>query len=88
MRPSKKAQYIVTINASYIRRLYEQQTGDKKLTQSQLITEVIKDIDDFINGKVKWIARFLMPDGSLSYTITPLVKYNLQERRKAKRRRR
>lgn len=42
MRPSKKAQYIVTINASYIRRLYEQQTGDKKLTQSQIITEVLK----------------------------------------------
>lgn len=33
-------------------------------------------------------SQYIMPDGSPSIAITPLVRHNLQERRKAKRRKR
>lgn len=82
-----KRQYIVTINFEYIRCLYKQQTGEKK-SQDEIFSEVLKEMDDFIDGKIKRIVRCIMPDGSPTFTITPLVKHNLQERRKAKRRKR
>ena len=87
MKIHKERQYIVTVNSEYIRRLYEHQTGEKK-SQSEILRTVLKDIDDFLEGKIKRIVRFTMPDGSPTFTITPLVKHNLQERRKAKRRKR
>ena len=87
MKIHKERQYIVTVNSEYVRYLYEQQTGEKK-SQNEVLRAVMKDIDDFIEGKCKWITQFIMPDGSLSIIITPLVRHNLQERRKAKRRRR
>ena len=86
MKIYKGRQYIVTINSEYIRYLYEQQTGEK--SQIEICREVLKEIEDFLDGKTKRIVRFIFPDGSPSFTITPLVKHNLQERRKAKRRKR
>ena len=86
MKIYKGRQYIVTINSEYIRYLYEQQTGEK--SQIEIIRAVLKEIDDFLDGKIKKIVRFILPDGSVSFTITPLVQHNLQERRKAKRRKR
>lgn len=88
MKIYKSRQYIVTINPLYIRLLFVQQTGTERKTQQQILQEVLKGIDCFLEGKTKWIVRFVMPDGSFSYTITPLFKHNLQEMRKAKRRRR
>lgn len=87
MKIHKEIQYIVTVNWEYVRHLYEQQVGEKK-SQEEVLRVVMKDIDDFLEGKIKWIARFILPDGSPSFTITPLVQHNLQERRKAKRRKR
>ena len=86
MKIHKGRQYIVTINSEYIRYLYKQQTGEK--SQMEICREVLKEIDDFLDGKTKRIVRFIFPDGSPSFTITPLVKHNLKERRKAKRRKR
>ena len=87
MKTHIKRQYIVTINSEYIRCLYKQQTGEKK-SQDEICRAVLKEIDDFLDGKVKRILRSTMPDGSATFTITPLVKHNLQELRKAKRRKR
>lgn len=86
MKIHKGRQYIVTVNSAYICYLYEHQVGDQ--LKNEILREVIQDIDDFLEGKVRWIYRFIMPDGSPSFTITPLVQHNLQERRKAKRRKR
>ena len=87
MKIHKGRQYIVTINSEYLRSLYKQQTGEKK-PQDEICRAVLKEIDDFLDGKTKRIVRCIMPDGSPTFTITPLVKHNLQERRKAKRRKR
>lgn len=87
MKTHIKRQYIVTINSEYLRSLYKQQTGEKK-PQYEIFRAVLKEIDDFLDGKIKRIVRCIMPDGSPTFTITPLVKHNLQERRKAKRRKR
>ena len=87
MKIHKGRQYIVTINFEYIRCLYKQQTGEKK-SQYEICRAVMKEIDDFIDGNTKRIVRCILPDGSPTFTITPLVKNNLQERRKAKRRKR
>lgn len=86
MKIIKGRQYIVTVNSAYISYLYKHQVGDK--SQTEILREVMQDIDDLLEGKVRWIYRFIMPDGSPSFTITPLVQHNLQERRKAKRRKR
>ncbi len=86
MKIHKGRQYIVTVNPAYICYMYEHQVGDQ--SKNEILHEVIQDIDDFLEGKVRWIYRFIMPDGSPSFTITPLVQHNLQERRKAKRRKR
>ena len=86
MKTHIKRQYIVTINFEYIRCLYKQQTGEKK-SQYEIFRAVLKEIDDFLDGKIKRIVRCTMPDGSPTFTITPLVKHYLQELRKAKRRR-
>ena len=86
MKIYKGRQYIVTINSEYIRNLYEQHTGEK--SQIEISHAVLKEIDGFLDGKIKRIVRYIMPDGSPSFTITPLVQHNLQERRKAKRRKR
>ena len=87
MKIQKGRQYVVTVNWDYVRQLYLHQTGEKK-SQKEILGEVLKGIDDFLEGKTKRIFRFIMPDGSPTFTITPLVKNNLQERRKAKRRKR
>ena len=87
MKTHKGRQYIVTVNWEYVRQLYLHQTGEKK-SQKEILGEVMKAIDDFLDGKIKRLVRFIMPDGSPTFTITPLVKHNLQERRKAKRRNR
>lgn len=87
MKIHKERQYIVTVNSEYVSLLYEQQTGEKK-SQEEVFRAVMKDIDNFLEGKIKWIVRLILPDGSPSFTITPLVQHNLQERRKAKRRKR
>lgn len=87
MKIYKRRQYIVTVNSEYVRHLYEEQTGEKK-SHNEVLRAVMKDIDDFLEGKVRWIARFILPNGSPSFTITPLVQHNLQEQRKAKRRKR
>lgn len=87
MKIHKGRQYIVTVNSEYIRYLYEQQTGEKK-SHLEILNAVVDTIDDFLEGNIKRIVRFIMPDGSPSFSITPLVQYNLQERRKAKRRKR
>ena len=87
MNIHKERQYIVTVNWEYVRQLYNHQTGEKK-SQREVLRAVMKDIDDFLEGKIKWIACIIMPDGSPTFTITPLVQHNLQERRKAKRRKR
>lgn len=87
MKIHKGRQYIVTVNSEYIRYLYEQQTGEKK-SHIEILNAVVDTIDDFLEGNIKRIVRFIMPDGSPSFSITPLVQYNLQERRKAKRRKR
>ena len=87
MKIYKGRQYIVTVNWEYVRQLYLHQTGEKK-SQEEILSEVMKEIDDFLDGKIKRLIRFIMPDGSPTFTITPLVKHNLQERRKAKRRKR
>lgn len=87
MKIHKNKQYIVTVNSEYIRYLYTHQTGEKR-PQNQILQEVLQNIDDFIEGKGKRIIQFIMPDGSPSIAITPLVRHNLQERRKAKRRKR
>lgn len=86
MKIHKGRQYIVTVNPAYISHLYKHQVGDK--SQTEILREVMQDIDDLLEGKVRWITRFIMPDGTPSFTITPLVQHNLQERRKAKRRKR
>ena len=87
MKTHIKRQYIVTINFEYIRCLYKQQTGEKK-SQYEIFSAVLKEIDDFLDGKIKRIVRCIMPDGSPTFTVTPLVRNNLQERRKVKRRKR
>ena len=87
MKTHIKKQYIVTVNWDYIRQLYLHQTGEKK-SQDEICRAVLKEIDDFLEGKTKRIFRFILPDGSSTFTITPLVKHNLQERRNAKRRKR
>lgn len=87
MKTHQGRQYIVTINFEYIRCLYKQQTGEKK-SQDEICRAVLKEIDDFLDGKIKRIVRSTMPDGSPTFTITPLVKHNLQERRKANRKKR
>ena len=87
MKTHKGRQYIVTVNWEYVRQLYLHQTGEKK-SQEEILGEVMKEIDDFLEGKTKRIFRFIMPDGSPTFTITQLVWHNLQERRKAKRRKR
>lgn len=87
MKIHKERQYIVTINWKYVRQLYKHQDGEKK-SQKEVLRTVMKDIDDFLEGKTKRIVRLIMPDGSPTLTITPLVQHNLQERRKAKRRKR
>lgn len=87
MKIHKERQYIVTVNWEYVRQLYKHQTGEKK-SQKEVFRAVMKDIDDFLEGKIKRIVRIILPDGSPSITITPLVQHNLQERRKAKRRKR
>ena len=87
MKIHKGRQYVVTVNWEYVRQMYKQQTGEKK-SQKDVLCEVMKGIDDFLEGKTKRIFRFIMPDGSPTFTITPLVKHNLQERRNAKRRKR
>ena len=87
MKEHKGRQYIVTVNWDYIRQLYLHQTGEKK-SHKEICRAVLKEIDDFLDGKIKRLVRFIMPDGSPTFTITPLVKHNLQERRKAKRRKR
>ena len=63
MKIHKERQYIVTVNSSYIRFLYDQQTGEKK-PQVQILHEVLEDIDDFLEGRTKWITRYILPDGS------------------------
>ena len=87
MKIHKGIQYIVTVNWDYIRQLYLHQTGEKK-SHKEICRAVLKEIDDFLDGKIKRIVRSTMPDGSFTFTITPLVKHNLQERRKAKKRKR
>ena len=87
MKTHKGRQYIVTVNWEYVRQLYLHQTGEKK-SQEEILGEVMKEIDDFLEGNTKRVFRFIMPDGSPTFTITPLVKHNLQERRKANRRKR
>lgn len=87
MKIHKGRQYIVTINSEYLCCLYKQQTGEKK-SQYEICRAVLKEIDDFLDGKIKRIFRNTMLDGSPTFTITPLVRHNLQERRKAKRRKR
>ncbi len=85
MKIHKERQYIVTVNWEYVRQMYKHQTGEKK-SQKEVLCEVMKDIDDFLEGKTRRVFRFVMPDGSPSFIITPLVQHNLQERRRAKRR--
>ena len=63
MKIHKERQYIVTVNSEYVRLLYEQQTGEKK-SQEEVLRAVMKDIDNFLEGKIKWIARYILPDGS------------------------
>ena len=87
MKIHKERQYIVTVNWEYVFQMYRHQTGEKK-PQSEVLRAVLKEIDDFLEGKTKRIFRLILPDGSLSFTIMPLVQHNLQERRKAKRRKR
>lgn len=87
MKIHKGRQYIVTVNSEYIRYLYEQQTGEKK-SHIEILNAVAEDINEFLEGNTKRIVRYILPDGSPSFTITPLVQHNLQERRKAKRRKR
>ena len=87
MKTHIKRQYIVTVNWDYIRQLYLHQTGEKK-SHKEICRAVLKEIDDFLDGKTKRIVRCILPDGSPTFTITPLVKHNLQEWRKAKRRKR
>ena len=87
MKIHKERQYIVTVNWDYVCQIYMHQTGEKK-PLSEVLRVVLKQIDDFLEGKIKWIARYIFHDGSPSFTITPLVQHNLQERRKAKRRKR
>ena len=77
----------MTVNWDYIRQLYLHQTGEKK-SHKEICRAVLKEIDDFLDGKTKRIVRCILPDGSPTFTITPLVKHNLQEWRKAKRRKR
>ena len=77
----------MTVNWDYIRQLYLHQTGEKK-SHKEICRAVLKEIDDFLDGKTKRIVRRILPDGSPTFTITPLVKHNLQERRNAKRRKR
>ena len=87
MKIHKGIQYIETVNWDYIRQLYLHQTGEKK-SQDEICRAVLKEIDDFLEGNTNRIFRFILPDGSPTFTITPLVKHNLQERRNAKRRKR
>ena len=77
----------MTVNWDYIRQLYLHQTGEKK-SHKEICRAVLKEIDDFLDGKTKRIVRCILPDGSPTFTITPLVRHTLQERRKAKRRKR
>ena len=87
MKTHKGRQYIVTVNWEYVRQLYLHQTGEKK-SQDEICRAVLKEIDDFLEGNTNRIFRFILPDGSPTFTIAPLVQHNLQERRKAKRRKR
>ena len=87
MKIHKGIQYIVTVNWDYIRQLYLHQTGEKK-SHKEICRAVLKEIDDFLDGKTNRIVRCILPDGSPTFTITPFVKNNLQERRNAKRRKR
>ena len=87
MKIHKGIQYIVTVNWDYIRQLYLHQTGEKK-SHKEICRAVLKEIDDFLEGNTNRIFRFILPDGSPTFTITPLVRHTLQERRKAKRRKR
>ena len=87
MKIHKGIQYIVTVNWDYIRQLYLHQTGEKK-SHKEICRAVLKEIYDFLEGNTNRIFRFILPDGSPTFTITPLVKHNLQERRNAKRRKR
>ena len=87
MKTHIKRQYIVTVNSEYLRSLYKQQTGEK-MSHIEICRAVLKEIDDFLDGKTKRIVRCILPDGSPTFIITPFVKHNLQERRKAKRRKR
>lgn len=86
MKIHKERKYIVTVNCEYVRQLYKHQTGEK--SQKEILSAVMKEIDDFLEGKTKRIFRFIMPNGLPTFTITPLVKHNLQERRNAKLRKR
>ena len=86
MKIHKGIQYIVTVNWDYIRQLYLHQTGEK--SHKEICRAVLKEIYDFLEGNTNRIFRFILPDGSPTFTITPLVKHNLQERRNAKRRKR
>ena len=87
MKVHQGRQYIVTINSEYLRSLYKRQTGEN-MSQTEIFRTVLNQIDDFLAGKTKRIVRCILPDGSPTFTITPLVKHNLQERRKEKRRKR
>ena len=87
MKTHKGKQYIMSDNWEHIRQLYLHQNREKK-SQEEILSEVMKEIDDFLEGNTKRVFCFIMPDGSPTFTITPLVKHNLQERRKAKRRKR
>ena len=87
MKIHKGRQYIVTVNWDYVHQLYLHQTVEKK-SQKEILSEVMKEIDDFLEGNTNRIFRFILPDGSATFTITPLVRHTLQERLKAKRRKR
>lgn len=87
MKIYKGRQYIVTFNPEYIRQLYEHQEDGQKMKE-QIMQEILRETDDFLKGNHKRIISFIMHDGSPSITITPLIRHTLQERRKAKRRKR
>lgn len=59
MKIHKGRQYIVTVNSEYIRYLYEQQTGEKK-SHIEILHAVAEDINEFLEGNTKWIARFYL----------------------------
>ena len=61
----------MTVNWDYIRQLYLHQTGEKK-SHKEICRAVLKEIDDFLEGNTNRIFRFILPDGSPTFTITPL----------------